>query len=191
MTNRANEASSQLAFWEEAYTEHFGSLCTRASKALTRGNSAEAEDAVSEAFLRVMRYAPDPGTIENVVSYLWTIIRRVWIAQQIRPAAAQTDRLEDFRRTEIERLASVRVEPEVLAVLNRQDFLLELKMKLGPMSLEEKALMELFLEGNSLNEIAEILGEDVKRVRFRWYRFIARQRYRLRKEERRAMAVGE
>jgi len=186
MLSRANEVALNTAFWERAYTENFDRLCTQAAKLLTNGNPVEAEDVVSEAFVRVMRYAPDAGAISNVVSYLWTVVRRVWTDEQVRPTTAQTDHLEDFSRAELDRLKSARVDPEVLSVLERNDFLVELKMKLGPISLEENTLLELFVEGNSLAEIAEVLGEDVKRVRFRWYKFIARQRYRLRREKARA-----
>jgi DNA-directed RNA polymerase specialized sigma24 family protein len=181
MSTQADALSDNALFWEQAYKDHFGSLCTRACKRLTRGNSVEAEDAVSEAFLRVIRYAPDPKTIQNVVSYLWTIVRRVWVAEQTRPGAAFTDRLDDLKLDEIEKLPSVRVEPEILSLLERKDFLLELKIKLGPLSLAETTMIELRLDSFSLDEIATVLDEDVEVTRFRWYKFIARQRYRLNK----------
>ena len=188
MLSRTDTISGNITFWEKAYTENFATLCARACRNLTNGNSFEAEDMVSEAFLRVIRYAPDPAPIRNVVSYLWTVVRRVWTAEQISPTNARTDHLEDFSLKELETIASVRVEPEILSVLERNDFLLELKTKLGPISLEENTLIQLRLDGFSLEEIAEALDEDVKRTRFRWYKFIQRQRYRLRKDKERAMA---
>jgi hypothetical protein len=39
-------------------------------------------------------------------------------------------------------------------------------------------MVDFYLKGYSWSEMAEERGEDVKQVRFRWYRFVARQRYR-------------
>ena len=122
--------------------------------------------------------------------YLWTVVKRVWMAQQLRLSATRTERLEDLDIEELESLPAVRVEPEIQMALEREDFLLELKAKLGPLSLEESALVELRLEGHSFDEIAARLGEDVKRTRFRWAKFIARQRYRLSRAKAKARAAG-
>lgn len=188
MLNGGNVLSGNAGFWEKAYSDNFETLCSRASRRLTNGNYIDAEDAVSEAFVRVMRYAQEPESIKNVMSYLWTAVKRVWIAQHVLLSRANTDYLEDMEIDELESIAAVRVEPEIQAILEKQEFLVELKMKLGPLSLEEKALIELRLEGHSLEEIAATLGEDIQRTRFRWYRFVARQRYRLAKEKERLAA---
>lgn len=166
------------AFWAKAYSENFATLCARAARRLTHGNSFDAEDAVSEAFARAMRYAPQPETIRSVLPYLWTVVRNVWNVQQGRLSTARTAYLEDLDIEELESLPAVQVEPEILAILQKEDFLLGLQMKLGPISLEEQEMLELRLEGYSLEEIAEQLGEDVRRTQFRWYNFTARQRHR-------------
>lgn len=190
MLSATNVLSGNTAFWEKAFSENFATLCSRASRRLTNGNPVDAEDAVSEAFVRVMRYTPNPDAIKSVVPYLWTIVKRVWTAQQVRLSTTRTVRLEDLDADEIERIPAVRVEPDIQMVLEKEDFLLELRMTLGPLSLDEKALLDLFLEGLSLDEIATTLGEDVKRTRFRWYKFIARQRYRLSKQQARAQTAN-
>jgi DNA-directed RNA polymerase specialized sigma24 family protein len=69
----------------------------------------------------------------------------------------------------------------VLAELKREDSQRELRIKLGPLSLQEETLLTRYLEGYSLAEIATELDEDVKRTRFRFYRLVARQRYRFNK----------
>lgn len=166
------------AYWAKAYSENFATLCARAAKRLTHGNSLEAEDAVSEAFVRAMRYAQHPESIRNVLPYLWTVVKNVWTAQQGRLSTTRTDSLEDLDIEELESLPAFQVEPEILAILQKEDFLLGLQMRLGPISLEEQEMIELRLEGYSLEEIAEQLGEDVRRTQFRWYKFTARQRHR-------------
>jgi RNA polymerase sigma factor (sigma-70 family) len=190
MLSSSSVLSGNEAFWEKTYIENFATLCSRASRRLTNGNPVEAEDAVSEAFARVMRYAPNPDAIKSVVPYLWTVVKRVWTAQQVRLSTTRTEHLEDLDAEEIERIPAVRVEPDIQMVLEKEAFQLELRMTLGPMSLEEKALVDLFLKGFSLDEIASTLGEDVKRTRFRWYKFIARQRYRLSKQQARAQTAS-
>lgn len=178
MLSSSDVLSGNGAFWEKAYDDNFATLCARANRRLTHGNSLDAEDAVSEAFVRAMRYAQHPESIRNVLPYLWTIVKNVWTAQQVRLSTTRTDYLDDLDIEELESLPAVQVEPEILAILEKEDFLLGLKMKLGPISLEEKALVELRLEGYSLEEIAVLLGEDVQRTKFRWYKFTARQRHR-------------
>ena len=178
MVSSSEVISGNDAFWAKAYSENFATLCARATRRLTHGNSFDAEDAVSEAFARAMRYAQHPESIRSVLPYLWTVVKNVWTAQQGRLSTARTDNLEDLDIEELESLPAVQVEPEVLAIFKKEDFLLGLQMKLGPISLEEKEMIELRLEGYSLNEIAEQLGEDIRRTTFRWYNFTARQRHR-------------
>jgi RNA polymerase sigma factor (sigma-70 family) len=179
MSCESEVLSGNDQFWAQLYSDNFATLCHKATRQLTKGNSYEAEDAVSEAFTRVMRYVQDPESIQNSFAYLWTAVRRVWSAQQARLNASLTDRLEDMSDESLEGLAALRVEPEVLGELAKEDSLRELRVKLGPLSLQEETMVKRRLEGYSLQEIAAEFGEDVKRTRFRWYRFTARQRNRL------------
>lgn len=178
MLSGSHAISANEAFWAKAYTENFARLCARATRRLTNGNTFEAEDAVSEAFVRGMRYAQDPEAIRNVASYLWTTVKRVWSAQQVRLSNTRTQHLEDMDVDAIERLDAVRVEPEVLRLLDNEATLLAFRMKLGPLTLAEQTLVELRRDGYSFEQIADQFGESVSRTRFRWYRFIARQRKR-------------
>lgn len=176
-----SDVLSNDQYWAQVYTDNFATLSSKASRQLTKGNSFDAEDAVNEAFTRVMRYVQDPETIQNSFAYLWTAVRRVWSAQQARLNTSRTDRLEDMSEESLESLAALRVEPEVLGELAKEASLRELRVKLGPLSLQEATLVSRWLEGYSFQEIAAELGEDVKRTRFRWYRFINRQRFRVNK----------
>ena len=179
MLSGANAISTNEAFWEKAYSENFAALCSRASRLLTSGNVAEAEDTVSEAFLRGIRYAQKPEEIRNVVSYLWTTVKRVWSAQQVRLSTARTEHLEDMAAEEIESMAAVQVVPEIQTFLQDEAALIAFRLKLGPLSMAESTLVELRRQGYKFEEIAKLLGENVKLTRFRWQKFIARQRKRL------------
>jgi len=190
MVGGADVLSVNPAFWEKAYSDNFAPLCSRARRQLTNGDPAEAEDAVSEAFMRAMRYAHNPETIQNPLSYLWTVVKRVWAAQNAHSSRTKTDSLDALDTETLESLSSIQVEPEVQAILEREALRDELRLKLGPLTLEEQSLLNLYLEDYSWTEIASMLGEDEKLTRFRWYKFIARQRYRLAKGKAKTQASG-
>jgi len=191
MLCESNVISGNTALWERAYTENFATLCFRAQRKLTNGNSFQAEDAVSEAFVRIMRYVTNPETIQSPVSYWWTTIKRVWAVQQAKPNAANTVYLEDMDADVLESLPAVQVEPEILSALAKADAQRELRFRLGPLSLEERQLVAGRLEGYSFAEIANQLGEDVKLTRFRWHKLKARERYRLNKGKAQTQTAGD
>lgn len=178
MHGTANTSTANATFWEQAYIDNFSTLCARASRQLTKGNHVDAEDTVSEAFARAMRYAVKPEMIENTLSYLWTVVKRVWTTQKATENRAMLDSLDGLSAETVESLAAIRVEPEVLKLLDLEETRRQLNLKLGPITLEEQQLVDFRLKGYSWTEIADELGEDVKHVQFRWYRFTARQRYR-------------
>ena len=179
MLSAVNAIAVNETFWTKAYADNFRRLCARASRVLTSGNRSEAEDAVSEAFLRAMRYARNPEEIGNVGSYLWTAVKRVWTSQQSRLSESLTDRLDDLSADEVDSLAAVQVEPKIQAVLEQEEALEQFRLKLGPISLEEATIVERRRQGYSFEEIATELNEDLKLVRMRWTRFTTRQRKRL------------
>src|SRR5713226_4886396 len=109
MLSSSDVLSGNGAFWEKAYSDNFATLCARATRRLTHGNSLDAEDAVSEAFVRAMRYAQQPESIRNVLPYLWTVVKNVWTAQQVRLSRTRTDYLEDLDIEELESLPAVQV----------------------------------------------------------------------------------
>ena len=170
-------------FWENAYSQNFASLCARARRKLTKGNTFEAEDAVSDAFLRII--SKNPESIQSPVSYWWTTIKRVWFDQQTRSDVAKTDYIEDMTPENLENLSAVRVDPRVMNLLDGENSWRAFRLKLGPLSSSEQKLVKARLEGRSFEEIARHMGEDVKRTRFRWYRLRARQRCRLSGEKKR------
>lgn len=178
MDGTANLSTANATFWEHAYMENFPTLCARASRLLTKGNTVDAEETVSEAFARVMRYAVRPEVIENPLSYLWTVVKRVWSTQKISKDKAMLESLDSMSADAIDRIAAVSVEPEVLKMLDQDENRNQLKLKLGPLSLQEKQMVDFYLKGYSWSEVADELGVDVKQIQFRWYRFTARQRYR-------------
>lgn len=177
MSCQSDVLVNNISFWENAYSRNFAGLCARARRKLTHGNAYEAEDAVSDAFLKII--SKNPEGVQNPISYWWTTIKRVWFDQQIRSNLAKTDYIEDMGLESIENLTAVRIEPEVLSILEGEDSWRAFRLKLGPLSLSEQQLVKGKLDGLSFEQIARQMGEDIKRTRFRWYRLRARQRCRL------------
>lgn len=190
MHGHADTSTATATFWEQAYTDNFAALCARASWQLTKGNVDDAEDTVSEAFARAMRYAVQPEVIANPVSYMWTIVKRVWTTKVTGAGEAEVDSLDALSTDAIESQRAIRVEPEVFRVLEQEETRRQLKLKLGPITLQEQQLVDFRLKGYSWSEVAEELGEDVKKIQFRWYRFTARQRYRNKKLRARTQAAA-
>ena len=178
MTTEAQTMAVNSTFWEQTYTRNFQKLCDRASRKLTRGRRAEAEDIVSDTFMKVMLTKDNTNEIGHPLQYLWIAIQHAWFSQQARPEIAKTARLEDMPMRTLEKLPSVKIEPKVLETLEREDSLHALMCKFGPMSVKERKMVQLRLEGYSFSEIAGELNEDLKTTRLRWRNMILRQRTR-------------
>lgn len=178
MTSEAQALPANVMFWEQIYDRNFKTLCSRACHKLTRGRMAEAEDIVSDTFLKVMFTKTNTSEIRRPLPYLWTAIQHAWFSQQARRNVVNTEQLEDITMKTLEKLPGARLEPKVLETLEREESLKAMMMKFGPLSLNERTMVLMYLEGHSFTEIAAELGEDVKTTRLRWRTLIARQRAR-------------
>ena len=178
MTSEAQALSANATFWEETYSRNFQKLCSRACKKLTRGRMAEAEDIVSETFMKIMLTKENVDSINQPLPYFWKAIKRAWFSQQTRREAVNTERLEDMSMKTLDKLAGVKLEPKVLEMLEREESLKAMMYNFGPLSLQERTMVTMHLEGYSFSEIAAALGEDLKTTRLRWRNLIARQRTR-------------
>ena len=182
MTSENHALSVNSAFWENAYLETFKELCSRASRKLTRGDSAAAEDIVSQTFVKMMDSGLRIEEIQHPFRYFWTAIKNAWISQQKKREVTATVRLEDLDAKTLEQPA-FKLQPKVQEMLERQDSLEKLIVRFGPLTLEEREMIELIVEGASLSEVAKEMGEDVANTYLRWRRLIFRQRYRLAKNK--------
>lgn len=178
MTSEAQTIAANATFWEQTYSRHFQKLCSRASRKLTRGHMAEAEDIVSDTLMKVMLTKDNVTEITYPLQYLWTAVRHAWFSQQARPEAVNTAQLEDLTMKTLEKLPSMQVAPKALETLAREDTRQALMSGFGPMSLQERTIVEMHLDGYSFAEIADKLGESLKTTRLRWRNMIMRQRTR-------------
>ncbi|MDQ3918591.1 MAG: sigma-70 family RNA polymerase sigma factor [Acidobacteriota bacterium] len=163
------------AFWSKAYEKHYAPLCSRARRRLTGGDHAEAEDVVSEAYLRAMRCLSDPEVIINLFAYLWVAAKRVFFEKRLRENTANMARLEDL----VEAGSDPAVEPDAIRALENREFEEAIRVLRGPLNAREKTLLGLYLRGYSCDEIAAALREDVRATRSDLSAVRIKVRYRL------------
>jgi len=168
-----------VTFWSEAYENHFDRLCAYMCRNLTRGNRTEAEDVVSEAFLRAMRYTKCPEDITNFFRYLWTTARRIFILKRRAEKDRNIESLDDVLAAERDPVA----EPEVFRILESKEFEEQMAVRQGSLSSREKQLLVLHLQGYSCDEIAAALDEDAHLTRYDLNKVRAKVRYRLTKKK--------
>jgi RNA polymerase sigma factor (sigma-70 family) len=162
-------------FWEQAYKNHYKPLCSRARRRLTDGDADEAEDVISEAFMRAMRYVRLPEVIVNLRGYLWTTAKHVLFAKRARENTKHMDSLDQMRESGFD----IAVEPEVFRVLDNEEYRDTMSVRLGPLNDREKQLLVLHLQGYTCDEIAATMGEDVRVTRSDLNGVRAKVRYRL------------
>lgn len=175
------------AFWAAAYVEHYKRLYAMARRLLTGGNHAEAEDAVSEAFVRAMTYAKDPEAIANLFAYLWITVKRVWISKCRKEGALNMESLDELLATGQHPM----VDAQALRILETMEFEKALEVRSGPLTPRENQLLELHLRGYSCDEMALLLGEDVRLVRSDLNAVRAKVRYRLTKGRAKTKGSGQ
>ena len=170
----AKEKSEEnRAFWEEFCVKSQPRLLSYA-RALTNGDVSSANDLVQTTILRVLKYCPDPEPVGNHLAYLVNVLRNSFFDSLRVP---KNTSLEDLLDTDPNHPAIVRPADIVEILEGRELF----EKVLGPMSHELRITLVMRLEGYSWQEIADYLGEDVSKTKFRWYTFLKRLHKRVKR----------
>jgi len=179
MVVRIPEEVSKLSYWEIAHNEHFGHLCHLACNNLTGGDMVKAEELVSEAFARAIRYAKEEN-LENVGAYLWTIVTRVNITRWRKEQTTITDSIDGPANEGLEnQLPPTEIEQDILDILENERLLAEFNKNKGPLTEREDFLLTRHLQSYSNSEIAAELDESVSAVRTDVNKVRNKVRYRL------------
>jgi RNA polymerase sigma factor (sigma-70 family) len=173
----SNIRESNALFWERAYLKYFGRMCALALRILTNGNWADAEDIVSEAFQRAMRYVENPEEIASVSAFMWVIVKRVWLAKLARERPALMVSLDELTESR----EHPTVEPSAERDLELKELIKLLRASLGPLKSREVTLLRLYLRGYKPKDMAAELKEDVRITRVDFNALKAKLRYRLMK----------
>lgn len=161
-----------------AYEEHKPRLRRRALR-LANGNAQEADDLLQDTFLRALSYPNEPGVIINLLAYLLRVMHNSWRdkfkkAQKVRMESLDAIQSDPARQGELPR-----VEPELPRLAKNEDLLKVLRPTLGPLTAAEKFLLTSFLEENTLEQIAVLVGEDPRLTKVRWNALMAKLRARI------------
>ncbi len=172
-----SQTITNRSFWEKACDEYQQRLATYARR-LAKGNAADANDLVQETMCLVLAHAGNPAGIERPIAYLFTVMRNAWITKWRKENQANLESLDHVgTRRALKSLPAI--EPEVLVALENKEFQQALRVGKGPLSQREKQLLQLFLQGHKIQEIAEILGEDKRIISVELNAVRSKVRYRL------------
>lgn len=165
--------------WEEICLDLMPRLAKRALR-LTDGRVPDAEDLTQETICRALIYPKNAGEIRSPLSYLMRMMRNAWIDKWREEDTANMDSLDAILNDPARQAEVPTVEPEILRLAENEGLLQELKLRQGPLSTEEKFLLDSYLAGQTLDEIATSLNEDVRVTKVRWNALKSKLRYRLR-----------
>ncbi|MEV6522921.1 sigma-70 family RNA polymerase sigma factor [Longispora sp. NPDC051575] len=147
MWPRRRQPSSDEALVRSLYEEHGRALLAYATRLL--GDRAAAEDVVQETLIRAWRHAGSLSEAEGSVrSWLFTVTRNLVTDRYRARAARPTEVAETPAAVPVERDHSQRVVDSMVAL-----------EALGTLSDEHRSvLVELYFQGRTVTETAEVLG---------------------------------
>jgi RNA polymerase sigma factor (sigma-70 family) len=136
---------------------------------LANGRLSDAEDLMQETVCRILMHPQNPVKVRNPSGYLLCIMRNIWITKWRKEGAAKLESLDELlsKATEENQHRSVApaVEPDTLRILENNELKAKLRAMQGLLKPREKRLLSLYLDGYKHDEIAAVLGEDVRVIR--------------------------
>lgn len=161
----AQEESGNSAALISALVEQYSTMLYRVAYSVTR-NASEAEDAVQEAFLRVLRHRDELGEIRDhrvwLIRIVWNIVLDKKRRAKSRPEAED---IEDFSRL----LVSAEISADEYAIAAQQHAQILVQIDQLPEK-ERRVLLLSAFEELSTVQIASILGTTDSAVRARLFR---------------------
>jgi RNA polymerase sigma factor (sigma-70 family) len=177
MENQTNFYRSRWARACEENNQHLTSYARR----LANGNIDDANDLVQETIFRVMAHGCNPSRINNVIAYLCRIMHNAWTRKRMKERRDSIDSLDDLlTRRALENQPAIN--PDVLQVLENQEFQEDFKVKKGPLNAREMLILELYLDGYKCHEIAAELSEDKYLIGVELNAVRTKVRYRLKRK---------
>jgi DNA-directed RNA polymerase specialized sigma24 family protein len=170
MTDSMHAVKPKYGSWEELYLNVYPLLLPSARR-LTNGNRENAEDLLQNTFFRAFKTNPNPETIELPERYFRVTLCHTW-SKKNRPIEVDLDQVDPNHPNLIK-------QPEIQHILESKEVLKDLFIKGGPLTRAEKQLLKAYLCEFTFEEIAQASGEDVCRTKARWYKLLAKLRYRL------------
>ena len=147
-------------FWARFF-RHCEKTLLAYARRLTGGDESRARDIVQEVFLRIWKGVPNPALITNHGAYLLRVTRNV--SNQLRPSFSELQ-LDELIESDPGN-PRLKTEPHILELLESAE-----RLKTARASREDEAKchrrFQLYLEGHTVSEIADILKEKSARTRY-------------------------
>ena len=157
-------------YWDKVCVDLYPLIFSCALR-LTNFDLDRARDLAQAVVLRLLRLCPDPGTVRNQNGFLRQTTRNLWIDSRQRPEI----NIDDFRESDPGN-PLFKIDPEVLSILKKEEFFDLLPRKAGAVSDADWHLLDLFLKGHTLPEIATMMGWTMGSTRLRWLKVTAAMR---------------
>jgi RNA polymerase sigma factor (sigma-70 family) len=174
--------TSRFESWEAVIERHYQKLIHYAYR-LT-GNSVEAEDIVHEAVCRVLKMDVTSIKVKSTYSYLRKVAKNVFVDKLYKEKVEQHVSLDDRQHKDIHDQLFDGTASQVLEdSIHYRELMSSLPVRIllaGLSEREVKLLSMNAVEEMRAEEIADVLNEDVYKVRYELNRLYARIRYRAR-----------
>lgn len=164
-------------YWEAICEDTYQRLIVGARR-LANGKHSDAEDYVQETVCRVLLYSPNPAEIGNPLSYLFGVMRNIWIDKWKKEHTANVESLDELLSAGKHPM----IEPDIFRILENEEHQDAIQAKQEDLTPREKTLLRLHLDGYKAKEIAEKLHEDVRLTRSDLNGVKAKMRYRLKQK---------
>lgn len=165
MSRNDDEKLRYRQFWEKFCMEKYPTILEMA-RYLTGGNEDQAFDIAQTVVFRLLKYAPQPAGVANVEGYVFRTAQNAF-KDSLR-AVNSLNQPAPEEKSELPQPFTL--ESRLLDTLRSKENLEALAMTRDP---KLRATQELRAQGFTFPEIANKLGESVRRTRSRWYAYKA------------------
>jgi RNA polymerase sigma-70 factor (ECF subfamily) len=139
---------------------------------------ADAEDLVQDTFVRVLSSGRKIMELNQPLAFVFRVMRNQWI-DHLRKRRVRTESLDDPLNVELQNELPVYT-PTVQRDLENKELLNAIRQNKLRLSDREKLLLTLMAEGLSYEEIAEMLNEDLRIIRYECTALKTKLKYRFR-----------
>jgi len=183
---KSSEIERRRAIWAQLCTFYYQPALNLARRRV--GNTGDAYDVVQESTMRLLRLSPNPSRISDRKNYFFKVVQnqcyellRKRINEANRTISRDTRSNDEDRARLTREVRDGNRDPEMDAKIKEENEKLTsiLKSRSADLTLREKKLLILHLQGFTNAEIANEWGEDVKVIRVEMNALLAKIRHRV------------
>lgn len=168
---RARKLKRRRQFWEASLKKHYGEMVTFASR-FTNGDKSRAEGLIQRIAIRLLSQCPKILSKQATLRYLKRAIKNIWIDNRQRRELVSIDQeTEEFFKT-----LEIPIEPATHKTLEQSEIAARVLQEMEPDHPDLPRLLQLKLEGYTIEEIDKILGKDPGFAQYLWQSFVKKAR---------------